>query len=177
MIGIMTTLAWEELVSFLQQATIRRLLRQGVWGWEQGQRHFHPMTSPLYLDTDVGMLEISTIINDSYLSFAVVATPTWDAFDEAGELDNAGLIDLSYEYFGDRNTVQCQELRCAYIAETDVESGHMAMMSITVDGGERVTLDPWNFSGLRVRGGVDLESVLAKNDFLASRTTIRTWTR
>ncbi|NUR26890.1 MAG: hypothetical protein HOV83_13785 [Catenulispora sp.] len=36
------------------------------------------------------------------------------------------------------------------------------MASIALDDGELVTFDPWNFSGLRVHGGVDLESVLVK---------------
>lgn len=70
-------------------------------------------------------------------------------------------------------------LRCAYYNQPEPASdfGQVAMANIAVDGGELVTFNPWNFSGLRVQAGIHLESALAKNDYLAARTDIRTWTR
>jgi len=175
----MNTLGWDDLVGFLRRAQIRRLLWQGIWDGDARQRQFHTMTSPVFLDTDIGMLKIATIINDSFLSFELVKEPTWELFEEAGEMDNAGLIDLSYEYFGDRTTVQCHELHCAYYNQPEPPSdfGQVALASIAVDGGELLTFNPWNFSGLRVQAGIHVESALAKNDYLARRTDVRIWTR
>lgn len=51
------------------------------------------------------------------------------------------------------------------------------MASIATDGGELVTFNPWNFGGLRIQGGIHLESVLDRNDYLAARTAVRVWTR
>jgi hypothetical protein len=174
----MNTLGWDELVDFFQRAQLRRLLRQGIWDAAVSPRQFHLM-SDVYLDCDLGMLRISTIINDSYLSFELVEEPDWSMFEEAGEEDNAGLVDLSYEYFGDRTTVRCHELRCAYVThpEPQPDFGQIAMASMAVDGGELVTFNPWNFDGLRVQGGVRLEAVLTQIDYLVARTGVRAWTR
>ena len=76
----MNTLGWDDLVGFLRRAQIRRLLWQGIWDGDARQRQFHTMTSPVYLDSDIGMLKVATIINDSFLSFELVKEPTWELF-------------------------------------------------------------------------------------------------
>lgn len=173
----METLGWDEIIDFLQRAQIHGLLWEGFLNKDLNPRRFHHMASPVYLESDIGMLKISTATSDSYLSFSVVDAPVWESFEGPEDMDGAGLIDLSYEYFGDWTKVQCQELRIAHFTELAVDPGQAAMAGIEVSGGALVTFDPWNFSGLRVHGGVPLESVLAQSEYLVARTTIRTWTR
>jgi hypothetical protein len=171
----MEMLDWDAIVDFLQRAKISGLLWEGFWDGDVDPRRFHRLSSPVYVDTDLGMLKVD-FVDDSYLSFEVVDAPVWAHFDES-ERGEAGLIDLGYSYFGDRTTVQCQELRCAYLTDAAASPGQVAMMSFATDGGEVVTFDPWNFSGLRVQGGVHLEAVLAKTPYIAAVTTVRAWTR
>jgi hypothetical protein len=58
-----------------------------------------------------------------------------------------------------------------------VDPGQAAMAGMTVDGGSLITFGPYTFSGLRVHGGVPLETVLAQPECLVERTTVRTWAR
>lgn len=173
----METLSWDGIIDFLERAQIHGLLWEGFWDEDANPRRFHHMFSPVYLDSDIGMLKISTAANESYLTFAVVEEPVWETFEGTEEMDQTGLIDLSYEYFGDWTKVQCHELRIAYFNERAVDPGQAAMAGITVDGGSLITFDPYNFSGLRVHGGVPLEAVLAQSEYLVERTTVRTWAR
>lgn len=132
------------------------------------------MSSPVYLDTDIGMLRMD-LVDDSYFSFTMVDSPTWELFDES-EMDKVGLINLSYVYFGDRNEVICRALDCA-LFEDAPELGQVTLISMTTDGDELITFNPWNISGLRVQSGVHLSAVIAENEYLRSITTVRTWSR
>src|SRR5579859_2818734 len=100
-------LTWDGVVEFLQRARIGRLLFEGALDNEEGPAppEFLKLSSPVYLDADIGLLRIG-LVNDSYLSFRVVDSPTWEDFDES-EKDNVGVIDLSRFYFGDTNDIVC----------------------------------------------------------------------
>jgi hypothetical protein len=74
----METLSWDEIIDFLQRAQIHGLLWEGFLNENLNPRRFHHMASPVYLESDIGMLMISTRRNDSYLSFAVVEAPVWN---------------------------------------------------------------------------------------------------
>jgi len=56
-----------------------RRWRETEWAGADGdarQRQFHTMTSPVYLDSEIGMLNVAIIINDSFLSFELVKEQT-----------------------------------------------------------------------------------------------------
>jgi len=60
-----------------------RRWRETEWAGADGdarQRQFHTMTSPVYLDSEIGMLNVAIIINDSFLSFELVKEQTWELF-------------------------------------------------------------------------------------------------
>lgn len=174
----MGALTWDELTGFLETAQFTGVLFEGDFDEHDGKRQFHAMANPVYLESPGGLLKLSTGVSGGDLAFAVVDAPTWESFGEDWEeMDKVGVIDQGFTYFGEQQSVQCLELRCAIGTEAGWGHGAVLLAEMTFTGEQRVLFDPWWPAGIRVQTAMTLETSPTYDWNLTGKVDIRTWGR
>jgi hypothetical protein len=169
-------LEWDELVACLETAAFTGLLFEGALVEVDGLKLFRTLPWPVYLEARDLLLKLSTGGNCGEVLFSPVDAPTLDP-DDHNETDLLGVVDVGFTYFGEWESVQCVELRCAIDTQPGPGHGSLCLVEMTFSGDQRVLFDPWWPAGIRTQTAMTLESAPIFKDYLAGKVSVRTWSR